>query len=388
MYDTLKEYNINPYGYTCLDIGDSVTKLVKMTLINDKLYVSGLYSCPTRGVNDAERYSKSEFIDCIEELFNEAKKDIDEDIHDVILVLPSSLLRTYRQQTELRITNPRGICSDDDIISIKSKFNKDFIQNKEKEVVYAIYPFKYLKDGYPTSDIPVGYKCQKIGLEAFVPTLPKSTSTVFHDCLNDLGINVIDTILSPTANYAVVDKNKTLDKCVIVDIGGKHTLFSYFYKGILIHHFSVDNGTKYIQEELMKEFSLSDEEAKEVYEKYASTMPNEYDSVVYKTSDGRGIKENDIITSVQTSLQHILSKLKNEGADALKSLDDSSLIYIVGGGAYIKRVENIFHDVLVKTAYIKQYDKIGGREHLYTTAIGAILTYVNKESRLQYASQY
>jgi len=378
--------------YVCLDVGETITKLVKVTLIGEKLYISGTYQTPTKGVADSDIYSKIEFQSCITDLLNKAKRDVMEDINELILVLPSSLTKTYRQRTEIRCIDPRQVSTENDVLAIKEKFNRDFYHNKDREVVFRIYPINYYRDDIPLGlESPIGYKCQKIGMEAFIHTIPKSTIASFNEALKDMGINVVDTLLSPMANGAVLLSPKEYTgNSAIIDIGGKHTTFSFFHNKIMIHQICIGLGTKYIVEQLAKEFEITLEEANKLFEKYACAIASttEEDIIVYKTDDGKGLTEAIINKNIETSINHILSSIYREGEDALNALKNSTIL-VTGGGAFIKKLDYKINDFLKKHTIIRSYNKIGGTNHIYTTAIGGVIAYlflkkIISESIIQY----
>jgi len=170
--------------YACLDVGESIIKLVKMNLVGEKLYISGTYKTKTKGVEDGVIYSKADFQTCVNDLLTRSAQDSRNDIRDLIIVLPSNKLEVCRQATEVAVEDPEHFISKIDVNNLSAKFRKDFEARRPDMEAFKVYPITFWIDKNPIGCTnPERYRGEILKLEGYLHSIPKDTDNSFKNAI-------------------------------------------------------------------------------------------------------------------------------------------------------------------------------------------------------------
>lgn len=363
--------------YTAIDVGESLTKLVKVSIVNERMHICSTYTAQTKGIKRGEIYSKSEVQSTIATLIERAKVDQGYPINEVILILPSNKINIYCKKLECRINDTHASMKD---IEFLHKNIATKLDNKNEIVVQTI-PVNYTKDGENLGRRnPDGLKCSKIGLEAILVAMPYGVARGLVNILEDMNITVLDAIPSPIAHGSLLLKPEEYQTgALIADLGGEGSSLSFYKNGLLKQHIRVDKGINLIIDDLMKTYNIDYKEATGIIENFGCASIDAVTGFnIFQTKyDGTKVKESDIATILDVNLRSIIQAIQ-KAIDILIEQNKDIPLIITGYGAHIRNIEQMFSNILNIPCDCRMYQRIGGRDHQYTTCIGGLVSYLTK----------
>ncbi len=366
----------NDSVYAALDIGETNTKLVVGTIHNEKFNICATFSVPTKGIDKGDITSKSDLQATISSLLSMASEN-GFDIVETVLILPNSNLYVYRKKATNQVQSPNSVVSSKDIELLKKACTRHQIPSSE--FVVALYPIKYLLDDHSTNkEEPVGMRGSFITLDAFVVTLPTGIAKGYVECLQDMGIEVVDAIIAPLANATLLLRNQEFKTgAIILDMGGKHNNISLFYDYLFCANKQGSYGGDYVTEAISKTFELDKKRAEEVKQTYGSALVNNASNiVVYNHPEtNRSIKENEIVTIIESALDFEVKEIV-KGIEFLNVRKTDFPIIITGGCANLENIAEKLEKSLNQKCFVRSFSKVGGRDTKYNTAIGGLLNYL------------
>ena len=366
----------NESVYAVLDIGETNTKLVLGVVHNEKLNICGTFVAPTKGIEDGDISSKSDLQATISSLISKAQAKGFE-INEVILIMPNSNLCVYRKKATNQVQSPNNVVSSKDIELLKRACTRH--QIPENETVVAIYPIKYLLDDSSTNkEEPIGMKGGYVTLDAFVVTLPTGVARGYVDALQDMGIVVIDAVIAPLANATLLLRNQEFKTgAVILDMGGKHNNVSLFYDFLFCANKQGCLGGEYIRDCIGKNFDLDKKTSEYVKVTYGSALVSDASNInVFKhPENNRLIKESEIVTIIESALDYEIKDIV-KGIEFLNVKKTDLPIIITGGTANMENICEKLEKSLNQKCYVRTFNRIGGRDSMYNTAIGGLLNHL------------
>ncbi len=357
---------------TAVDFGETYFKLVKASITNDTLHICSTYKVLTRGLRDGEIYSKSEFQECLASLINKASTS-KEPIHKIFVILPSNKLNVTRKKLELiNEKYPEGLTTKEDIINLKKQMTTSGL--KENEMSVGLYPISYYSDGRDLDKIePYGERCHTYGLEAFVASLPISSSRGFIDSIEEMGIGVLGAIVAPIANSSLCLKQNEINTgAILLDLGGDGVSISAFYNGYILANYRCKKGITNVINILSNSLAIDFTTATEYLYKYG--VGSSKDGGSYKIIE-KDIKENEITEVIENGLNEVFDEIKKVINGFINESADLPII-LTGGGANIYHIDNSISDILNRTTYTRGYSKVGGKDYSYNCCIGGIIYYL------------
>lgn len=366
--------------YAVLDIGETNTKLVLGTIFSEKLNICGAFSEPTKGIEGGDIASKSDLQATISSLISKAAKEGFE-IDELVLVLPNSNLNVYRKKASYQVQSPNNVVSSKDIELLKRACTRYKIP--ENEMVVAVHPIKYLLDDNSTNkEEPIGMKGYNVSLDAFVVTLPTGIARGYVDALQDMGIEVIDAVISPLANASLLLRNQEFKTgAVIIDIGGKHTNVSLFYDGLFCANRSGQLGGDFITTEISKQFDLDKRTSEHIKTMYGSALVSNSSSVpVFTHPDtNKSILEKELVNSIESSLDKEIKEIIKY-IDYINVKGSDIPVIISGGTANLEGIDEKIEKSLNQKCFVRTFNRVGGRNAMFNTAIGGLINYLARNA--------
>ena len=363
--------------YSAIDFGHDTCKLVLGTMTGDKFNLVATFNAKTQGIADGEIISKNELQRTIVNLLEQAR-DLDFDITQAVIVLPSYGMNVVRKKARMPIGSVNGIISDKDIDSLEkycaeSKLSPD-------EMVVGINALSYGVDNQIIEkEKPIGYKGNQLSIEAFVVTSPKNFAKNLVELIEDLEITVLDVIPAPLAAAKLLVRDETEKKGLfLTDIGSYKNSVSFIYKGLLCGYKESKNGGDLITEELAKYLSKEFEEAERVKKFYGSALATEAseEGVYLDKVTNEMVKEKEIVQNIESSFDQIITDIRIN-SNAL-SKNERLPIILSGGVANTPMIVEKFKMQLENQVLDRNVDLIGAEDAKYYSAIGALLKFLTE----------
>ena len=235
---------------------------------------------------------------------------------------------------------------------------------------------------------PLNMISEKLSMKAIIVTVPKKNVETINLCLKNIGVELVDIVISPLADYNE-HKTKTTNKEIgaLVNIGEETTTVSIFNRGILTNLEVIDIGGASISNDLSYVYKISLEDAKYVKEHLALAhtrlaQPNE--SITFKDKYDESVKINqydasEIVMGRITEIINLAKKQIN-----LLTKKEISYIILTGGVTESSDFDILEEELLGSLGIIGKVEEIGARNNKYATAVG-IIKYYNSRLKLRNA---
>lgn len=367
--------------YAAIDIGEKNIKVVVANYAYGQISVCASNTVKTQGISNGEIVNRKDVLQSLELAIGPIKEQ-GYDMSQALLVLPSSKMKIYRKRSTIEIVAPDRRVTSRDVKELKQTFQRSTIPLDE--MIVNIIPLHYLLDDQLIQDTnPIGLTASKVQFDASVVTLPKNIARGYVDLIQDLGIEVVDAVVSTYALYSLVPTVKQKENgCILVDIGGRNTVIADIahYQIMRVEQFNF--GGQYITNSIAKEFGITLEVAELIKQKYA-TLESSYgeDIVLY----------NDDLLHVEITerkLENITQKCCSEFCFELNnlmtkwSIDTRTVpIIFVGGGANLKGFEHRFAALGNKNTFKYLSPFIGARGLEYLSCLGIIKRHIDENSK-------
>ena len=364
--------------YVALDIGETTIKAVAMNDYASKLAVIASTIVKTNGITNGDITNANDLSISIKEAISNLRaQDESINVNKILLVLPSSKMKVYRKKSSIDITARDHIITSKDMRNLKVSFSKDGIPHDE--IIVNIIPLAYRVDGgEPLSKEPSGMSGYKVEMEANILTLPTFIARSYVDIVQNMGIEIMDAVLSPLALSSIlVDKNAQSNGRVIVDIGGKNTVLSYYQNGNLVGTSLIRFGSNLITSEISKQFDLPYEKAEQLKIDFGNANSQLSDQIPIYVDESRGltITEKDLSEVIVKRLDEYYIELNKQCSILTRTV--MYPLILIGGGSHLTFLDDQMKIRLGRetNTYISTY--IGARNNTFLPCIGIINYYAN-----------
>ena len=213
-------------------------------------------------------------------------------------------------------------------------------------------------------------------------TIPKSTIISFVKVVESAGVEVVDLVLSPIADFEVI-KQEDMENSVtgVINIGKDTITISVFNKGIITNSSVLKIGSKIIDEDISYIYYTNKKTARKIKENFGIAHPRY--SNKNETYESRDIN-NKLIKINQYELSEIINKrlveILNVAKNELKVLTNKQIRYIMvlGGITDMPGMNFVLDDVFASEAKLHTMNTLGIRKARFITVFGAIKHFVKK----------
>ena len=366
--------------YTSIDIGSDTIKVIVCELFNNKVNLLASSSIKSKGIKKGTVVDVDEAVITVKKAVEEVETKLGIKIKEVLTTIPSSNAAFNLINGSIAITNEDGIITGDDIISVLQQGMK--IEEVNMEMV-TIIPIRFIIDGKELTNSPKGRKASRLDSKAILVTAPGKNIYEILKVFEKCNLEVLDISISGICDMYALRSSELKDKVgVIVNMGSDVTSISLYNKGIIIDNRVITTGGKTIDNDLAYLYKTSMIEAKKLKEKFAVAIPK-YASVndIYDVlaEDGKVVKVNqrEVSEAVAARLEEILKQIKMEIRDI--TTKDLDYIIFTGGLSNMAYVEYMIENVCGPIAKIGKVNIVGLRNNKYSTCLGSIVYYINKQ---------
>lgn len=362
-----------------LDIGSSLIKLVVGEIVKNKVNILACVDTPSRGIKKGYVINGESATEAFREVFKKCENVLGISVNKVLVSVPTMYTECFLSSGTVPVTNEDKVINNDTVVKAMRKCVQDKIDDSRELVTVLPTGFK-VNDEVVSS--PLNMLSESLSMKGVVVTVPKKNISGINTCLKNIGVDIVDIVISPLGDYYEY-KNKELNKQIgaVINIGDEVTNVSIFNKGILTNTEVIDIGGNAITSDLSYVYKISLEESKELKENLALAhtrlaQPNE--SVTYTDKHGEIVKINQYDASeiVMGRLIEIINLAKKQ--INLLTKKEISYIIITGGVTETQDFDILIDELLGEKGIIGKVEEIGARSNTYGTAVGMIKYYSSR----------
>lgn len=367
-----------------LDVGTNELKLVVGEIVKNKLNILACAETKSRGIKKGYVVNPESATEAFLEVFKKAETMIGLPIKKVVATIPSLYADCNLSEGTISIKNEQRIVTHKEIIkSMQACCYNRIMDNRE---LVTILPTGFKIDEGEVVVNPLNMLGERLSVKGVLVTVPKKNIEGLSHCLRKIGIELVDVVVSPLADYNEL-KTKEFGKCVgaVVNIGEATTTVSIFNKGILTNLEVIDIGGYQIDNDYSYVYKINGEDARYLKENLALAhtrlaQPNE--SLSFIDGHGENVKVNqydasEIASSRLTEILNLVKKQIN-----LLTKKEISYIILTGGITEFQDFDILVEEQLGNLGIIGNINEIGARNNKYSTAVG-IIKYYNRRLKLR-----
>ncbi len=366
-----------------LDIGSATIKLVVGEIVKNKINILACVDTPSRGIKKGYVINGESASEAFLEVFKKAENILGIPIRKVITTVPSTYAECFLSSGTIAVNSPDKVIRNEDIVKAMQKCVYNKIMDNKELVTVLPTGFKINED---IVNNPLNMIAEKLTMKAVIVTVPKKNILGIQTCLKNIGVDMVDIVISPLGDY-FQNKTKELNKTIgaVVNIGEETTTVSIFNRGILTNLEVIDIGGDAINSDLSYVYKINKEDARFLKEHLALAhtrlaQPNE--SLTFTDKHGEKVKINQYDASevVMGRLTEIINLAKKQ----INLLTKKEISYIILTGGVTESVDfDILTEELIgNMAIIGHVEEIGARNNIYGTALGMI-KYYNSRLKLR-----
>ena len=362
--------------YTSVDIGTDTIKIIVSELYNGKINLLASSSIKSKGIKKGMIVDIDETATTLKMAISEVEAKLNIKIHQCIAVIPS-YSSTYKLiKGSININEE---VTKEDIIEVLNKGSNIDEVNME---MLTILPINFTIDGNSTNE-PLGKMGNTLESKAILITTPKRNIYTMMRLFEKCGLQVQDIANTGIADMAALKSTDFTKKVgIIVNIGSDITTISLYNKSIIIKDTILDIGGKTIDNDISYIYKTSMYDAKKVKEKFAiASIKHASSNDIYDLMSENGkivkVTQREISQIVVARLEEILKSVKR----AIQELTDRDIDYIIftGGTSNMPYLDELIEYIFGSKARIAKVNIIGMRNNKYTSGLGSIVYYINKQ---------
>lgn len=367
-----------------LDVGSNEIKLVVGEIIKNKLNILACAETKARGIKKGYVVNPESATEAFLEVLKKAETIIGLPIKKVICTVPSMYAECILAEGTISIKNEQHVITTKELIkSLQACCYNRIMENRE---LVTILPTGFKVDDGEVITNPLNMIGERLTVKGVLVTVPKKNVEGLNHCLRKIGIDLVDIVISPLADYYEF-KNKEINRSIgaVVNIGETATTVSIFNRGILTNVEVIDIGSNQIDGDISYVYKISAENARILKEKLALAhtrlaQPNESLSFIDKHGENVKINQYDASEIVYSRLSEIINLVKKQ----INLLTKKEISYIIftGGITEFQDFDILIEENVGNLGIIGNVEEIGARNNKYSTAVG-IIKYYNSRLKLR-----
>lgn len=369
--------------YTCIDIGSDTIRVLVSEYFQGKFRTLAVSSVRTKGVKNGKIVDEEALLERLKLALNDITTRINIPIKKAILTLPTLEAEYTLVHGNVPIVNDEKMVTEKDVLRVQNASLNDILPNMELVNITPI-DFTIYENGSEIETIkdPKNKICDRLGIRAMMVCVPKTNVISFAKVVEASGVEVVDLVLGPIADYEEVsDEDMKQDVTALINIGRDTTSVSMFNKGIITNSSVLKIGSKIIDEDISYIYYTTKKVARKTKENFGIAHPRYASKTeTYEIRDVNGklvsINQYELSNVINKRLVEILNVAKNE----LKVLTNKQIRYIMvlGGITDMPGVNFVLEEVFNKGTKTYTMNTLGIRKSRFITVSGAIKHFVKK----------
>lgn len=363
-----------------LDIGTDSIKLIVAEVVKAKVNVLAVAESPSKGIKNGLIVNKEVLTPILKDTLKKAEDVLGLKIRKVTVTVPSYETEFMISEGTTTITNEDKVVRGIDIVRAMqaSVYNR---VPSGLEIVGIVPTSFRINDDEPIKN-PLNCIANKLSVKTVVSMIPRKNVYAIINCLERLGVEVIDVSLTSTGDYYCL-KNEKLNNLVgaIINIGEGTTTVSIFNKGVLTNTKELEIGGQNIDNDISFIYKVTKDDAKVLKEdlglahkRLASASSSRI--VTNKLGEKVSINQYELSEIIMSRLEEILNLAKKQ----INLLTKKEIHYIIvtGGISEMPDFELTLESVFGKNANLAKVHEIGVRNNKYSACLGLIKYYNSK----------
>lgn len=363
-----------------IDMGSNSLKLVVGEFFRNKLNILAVSECVSEGIQYGFVTDPELVIESLKEVFKKAEDMVGLPIKKVIASVPSKDAMFEISEGKTTIVSEDHRVRSVDIIRAMQAASYNKIE-LEKELA-SIVPISFKINDEESVANPLEMEAESLKVKTVLATVPKQNAHPLIECIEKIGVEVIDISLTGEGDYACLKNQTTKNNTgIIINMGSDTTTISVFNKGVLLNTTSLELGGKNIDSDLAYVYKLTKAEAKNMKEKLCLAHnrlanPANKMELTNKLGETITIDQYEASSIASSRLEEILKIAKKE--INLLTKKEIHYIMITGGVTEMPDFSLVLESVFGHHAKIAAVTDLGARNNKYSAAVGLIKYYENK----------
>lgn len=363
-----------------LDIGSNSIKLIVAEVVKAKTNILAVAESESKGIKNGLIVNKEVLTPVLKNTLKKCEDILGLRIKKVVVTVPSYDTEFMISEGSTTITNEDKLVRGIDIVRAMqaSVYNK---VPSGLEIVGIVPTSFKINDEEPIKN-PLNTIANKLSVKTVVSMIPRKNVYAIIQCLERIGVEVIDVSLTSTGDYYCL-KNEKLNNLVgaIINIGEGTTTVSIFNKGVLTNTKQLEIGGQNIDNDISFIYKVTKNDAKVLKEslglahkRMASASSQKF--VTNKLGERISINQYELSEIIMSRLEEILNLAKKQ----INLLTKKEIHYIIvtGGISEMPDFELTLESVFGKNATVAKVHEIGARNNKYSACLGLIKYYNSK----------
>lgn len=373
--------------YTCIDIASDTIRILVSEYYQNEYRTLAVSSVRSKGIKNGLISDANLVVERLRLALEDIQTRINIPIKKAIITIPSNEAECTLVHGNVPIANDEKMVTIKDILRAENSVINDVMPNMELVNITPI-DFTIYENGSEIETIkdPRNKICDRLGIRAMMVCVPKTVVAAFAKVVEEAGVEVVDVILSPIADFEEIQTEDLKEGVTaVVSIGKDNTTISMFNKGIITNTSVINEGSKVIDDDISYIYYTSKKTARKTKENFGVAHPRYANKIeTYEVRDINGklisINQYELSEIINKRLSHILNVAKNE----LKVLTNKQIRYIMvlGGITDIPGVSFVLEEVFGTNAKTYTVNTLGIRKARFVTVLGAI-KYFSKKIKLR-----
>jgi len=363
-----------------IDMGSNSLKLVVGEFVRNKLNILAVSECATEGIRRGFVTDPDLVIASLKEVFQRAEDMVGLPIKKVIATVPSQNATFEISEGKTSIQREEHLVQSIDIIRAMqaASYNKIGVD----EELACIIPTSFKINDNEIVANPINMEAESLTIKTVLVTVPKTNVHPLIDCIEKIGVEVIDIALTSLGDYACLKTPVMKEKAgIIVNIGKDTTTISVLNKGVLLNTSVIELGGQNIDNDIAFIYKITKESAKNVKENLClahKRMANPGNSMELTNKLGETIKidQYEVSNIASSRLEEILKFVKKQ--INLLTKKEIHYIMITGGVTEMPDFSLLLEEIFGHNAKIASVTDLGARNNKYSASVGLIKYYENK----------
>ena len=361
----------------CLDIGTDTIKCVVGEMVKKKLNILAVSETPSNGMVDGLVSDANLLIEPLQSVIKQCEEVVGLPIRQAIVSVPAHDAYYNIVSGFINIDNDGFLIEGKDVIKASQQaIKKGRIEGME---YISMMPTSFSLDDDRVVRDPKGLTSKTLGVRGVMVSTPKRNIYPILACLEKIGIEVLDIILSSIGDYYEF-KDKELDKNIgaIVNIGAATTTISIFNKGVLTNSNVISVGSDNVDKDISFIYKISNRDSRYLKEKFAlahrdNAQSSEIMELQNNNNDIININQFEVSEVVMSRVVEILNLCKKD----INHLTKKEISYIIftGGLTECKDFKLVLNEEFGSSSILGSIKEIGVRNNKFSTCIGLIKYY-------------
>ena len=363
-----------------MDMGTNTIKLIVAEIVKNKTNILAVSEVDAKGIKKGLIVNKEILTPVIKTTLKKAEDVLGLKIKKLAISVPGFDTEFLMSEGSTTITSEDKIIRGIDIVramqaSIYNRIPPEF------EIV-GLVPTSFKINENDIVKNPLNRIANKLAVKTVVTIAPKVHVDPFIECIEKLGIEIIDVTLTSIGDYSCIENEKIRNQTgAIINIGESTTTISIFNKGVLTNTTVVEMGGQNIDNDISFIYKVTKNDARNLKETLglAHKRMASASAVVNVTN-----RLGDNITINQYELSEIImSRLEEIGNIAKKQINhltkkEIHYIIVTGGVSEMPDFELTMESIFGKFATLAKIPEIGVRNNKYSACLGLIKNYNSK----------